>query len=68
MRTEPKTTKRTRANAKANTARQLERYLGKKALMEMAEQDLSQEETYHRLKREVHKLRQQLVVKGVLHP
>jgi hypothetical protein len=61
-----KDTNKTRKESNARTQRQLDRYHGKIALMDTYESFPKHLRTYQRLKREVHRLRQQLVVKGVL--
>ena len=68
MRKSPKQGKATRQLAKQRTERQLERYHFQKALMEAWENDATESgiHYYQELKRKVHRLHQQLIVKGAL--
>jgi hypothetical protein len=66
MRKPLRDTNKTRKLSEERTQRQLDTYHSKIALMDTYEPYPDRLEDYQRLKREVHRLRQQLIVKGVL--
>jgi hypothetical protein len=66
MRKPLRDTNKTRKAHEERNKRQLARYHVKIALMDTYEPYPEHHSTYARLKREVHRLRQQLIVKGVL--